>query len=543
MVSLTRETVADAVDTLAAEHDGTALRFEGRETTFDELAEGSTDFADGIAALGHQSGDPAAIWLPNRPQWFESYVGFARVGAPVVTVNTRYRTHELEYMLEDSETTTLVLQGQLLTRDFLDMLRDVCPAVDEVAPDELAAATDLALERVVVLDPDGDTDVPRGAYTYDEVIQRGRDAGALAADIDVSPDDPATVFYTSGTTSQPKGVIHDHVSTVTHPRAMVEWQRVDSDHTGIAVIPVCGVAGFDFSWANLLAGTTLVLQPTFDPEDAARAIEQQEVTYIAAVGEMYAAMMDTGRDLTSLERGSAWLVDQDDLDEIEATCEFPVDQPYGLSEGHSHMCLSPPDADADERHRAGGYPIHEDIEVTIRDPETGEDVGTDDPGELHLRGYVRMREYLNKPEKTAEEIDADGWLATGDMCEVADDGRMTYHSRIEDMLRLRGFRVTPQEVESAIEDHAAVERAQVVGVDRGDGEEVAVAFVRCADGQSVAESDLAAFMNEHVADYKVPSEFVFVDSFPTTESPNGVKIQRAELVDRAGRLVDPDRGT
>ncbi len=543
MPEIVERTVSDVFADVAADRDDTAIRFEGTDLSYSALAANGSAFAAGLASLGHEHGDPGAVWLPNRPEWFESYLGFAEIGAPVVTVNTRYRTHELEYMLEDSETTTLVLQGSLLSRDFLDMLESVCPAVAAVQPAELGDATDLPLERVVVLDPDDTTQVPSGAYRYDDVLARGRANPDASQDIAVSPDDPATVFYTSGTTSQPKGVLHDHVSTVTHPIVMADWLQVTDADTALAIIPVCGVAGFDFAWSTLLAGGTLILHPTFDPDAAATTIDEESVTYIAAVGEMYEAMFATDRDLTSLERGSAWLVDQDDLEAIEERCEFPVNQPYGLSEGHSHMCLSPFDAPKDERHTAGGPPLHEDIDIEIRDPDTGDRLDANEPGELYLRGYVRMMAYLNKPERTAEDIDDDGWLATGDMCEIDEDGRLRYLSRIQDMLRLRGFRVTPQEIERAIGNHEAVDMAQVVGVPRGDGEDVAVAFVRLIERDGVTESDLAAFMNEHVADYKVPSRFEFVEEYPTTESPNGEKIQRTELVNRARDMVEVSRST
>jgi fatty-acyl-CoA synthase len=541
MPQLVEQTVTEVFRQTATEHDGTAIRFDGADWSFADLDVAGSEFASGLAALGHEHGDPGAVWLPNRPEWFESYLGFAGVGAPVVTVNTRYRTHELKYMLEDSGATTLVLQGSLLTRDFLEMLRDVCPVVDEADPGELSDATDLPLERVVVLDSDGNANIPRAAYRYETVLERGRDADTRADEISVSPSDPATVFYTSGTTSQPKGVLHDHVSTINHPLVMADWLNVTPEDTALGIMPVCGVAGFDFAWSTLFAGGTLVLHESFRPAVASRAIEEESITYIVAIGEMYDGIMETNRDLTSLERGSAYLVNQNDLEAIESRCEFPVNQPYGISEGHSHMCLSPYDTSKEERHAAGGPPIHEDIEIEIRDPATDERVGTNEPGELYLRGYVRMLAYLNKPERTAKDIDENGWLATGDMCEIDTEGRLLYHSRIEDMLRLRGFRVTPQEVESAIQNHEAVDLAQVVGVPRGDDEDVAVAFVRLVESESLAESDLAAFMNEHVADYKVPSRFEFVDSFPTTESPNGVKIQRTELGERAGDLVEASR--
>jgi hypothetical protein len=131
MQRLVERTVTDIFDEVAADHEGTAIRFQGTDHSFEELRTAGREVADGLAALGHEKGDPGAVWLPNRPEWFEAYLGFAGVGAPVVTVNTRYRTHELEYMLEDSGATTLVLQGSLLDHDFLVMLREVCPSVDE----------------------------------------------------------------------------------------------------------------------------------------------------------------------------------------------------------------------------------------------------------------------------------------------------------------------------------------------------------------------------------------------------------------------------
>lgn len=538
MLEIVRETIPEAVDALAADGDGAAMRYEGSSFTAADLAETSRQFAGGVAALGHEKGEPAALWLPNRPEWFEAYTGFGRVGAPVVAVNTRYRTHELEYMLEDSGTTTLVMQGSFLTRDFVSMLRDICPAVDKVEPSELGAATDLALEHVVVLDPDGDAEVPRAARTYDEILAAGRDADTPLADVSVDPSDPATVFYTSGTTGDPKGVVHDHVSTVNHPRFKAEQLGATADDTALAIIPVVGVAGFDFAWSALLIGATLVLQSSFDGEAAAAAIESKKVTYIAAVGEMFEAMLGTDHDLTSLERGSVYLTDADQLATIEEVCEFPVCQPYGLSEGHSHMCISQPEAPREQRYAPGGPPIHEDIDIQIRDTETGAVRDPGEAGELYLRGYCRMVEYLNKPEKTAEDIDADGWLATGDAGEIDEQGHLLYHSRIDDMLRLRGFRVTPQEIGGAIQDHEAVDLAQVVGVPQDDSNEIAVAFVKLADGAGVDADELAAFMNDHVADYKVPSRFEFVDEFPTTESPNGVKIQRSKLADRADSMVN-----
>lgn len=528
----------DVVGEVASTREDTRmLQFADSGVTYGEVLAAGQQFARGMAALGHDPGEPAAIWLPNRPEWVSTHLGFACLGAPVVAVNTRYRSEELEYMLEDSGATTLVLQPSILTRDLFDILIEVCPAVDNVGPEALAAETDNGLERVVVVGSDESGSLPHAASRYAAVIERGATTDSRSRD--VAATDPCTVFYTSGTTSKPKGVVHDHVSTANHPYYVGQWFGLDDADVALAVLPICGVAGFDFTWSSILNGATTILQPHFDADETARVIEANEVSYFVGVGEMYEEIMATGRDLTSLRRVSVYLTNEDQMREIEATLGCPVVQPYGLSEAHSHMCMSQPTDPFDERILPGGPPIHAEIEVEVRDPETNERL-VDEPGELFVRGYSRMKEYLGNPEKTAEEIDHDGWLATGDLCEIDRRGVMRYYSRIDDMLRLRGYRVAPQEIEAVIDGHPGVDRSQVVAARSGEMGELPVAFVRAPAG-NVTGDQLRAYLNERVADFKVPREFVFIDEFPVTESPNGTKIQRGELADRAAALVgSPD---
>lgn len=533
-MELRNESIPSAFESVGDGTDQVAVRYDGDEHTYQDLREDARAFASAVSNAGHQRGDPVAVWLPNRPEWLHAFFGCSTLGSPVVSVNTRYRTNELEHILRDSEATTLVMQSSFLTREYLSMLEDVFPSVDAVPPGELADVPDTSLERVVVLDED-DASLPAAARRYEDVLE---DAGGDVSYESVTAEDPSAVFYTSGTTSEPKGVVHDHRNVVNHGRVMADWLGVDEGDEALGVMPLCGNGGFDFAMSALFAGATLVLQSHFDGEAAARAIQNHEVTYLLAIGEMYGAMMDTDYDLTSLERGAVYLTDRSQMAAIESRCSFPVAQPYGLTEARSHICIDPPGAPRADRYSPGGPTIHEDIEVQVRDPETGGVLAAGEVGEIYVRGYSRMREYLHNPERTAEAIDEDGWLATGDAGEIDEDGDLLYHSRLDDMLRLRGFQVRPQEIERAIEDHHDVERAQVVGTTDADGTSVAVAFVRLAERAELSAAEMRDFLNENVADYKVPAAFEWVDSYPTTKSPNGEKIQRSKLAERAGQLLD-----
>lgn len=517
-------------DVASSREDATALIYNGYGTTYEELLDEARRLARGLADIGHAHGEPLAIWLPNRPAWIVSYLAGTMLGAPVIGVNTRYREGELGHLIGDSGATTLILQPTFLDRDYLSTLGNVVPSGDADGDD------DSDLERFVVVDADG-ADLPTNATAFDAVTARGRDAPAL--DRAVEPSDPCTVFYTSGTTSRAKGVVHDHVSSANHPRAIAEWFGVTDDDTGLALLPICGSGGWDYAWSVLLAGGRLVLHSRFDAAAAATAIEEHGVTYLIALGEMYEGMLSTKRDLTSLERGSAFFRTGEALmRRIEERCGFPVIEPYGLSEAHSHICMSRPDAPFDDRIGKGGPPIDEGIEVSVHDPDTGEPLEAGSHGELCVRGYSRMDRYLHDDSGEASDLTAEGWLRTGDLGTVDQDGRLWYESRLDDALRLRGFLVAPSEIEATLESRPDVAEAHVVGVATDDGEEVPVAFVRATPDAATPSTDsITEFLYSQLADYKVPVRIEFVDEFPVTESANGPKVRKTELSDRAANLL------
>jgi fatty-acyl-CoA synthase len=256
---------------------------------------------------------------------------------------------------------------------------------------------------------------------------------------------------------------------------------------------------------------------------------------------MYLRTLDAaGEDWTaSLERGvTAFLTesyDPDTFERIEDGLGFPIVQPYGLSEANSQIFVGRPDAPMAERKRVGGPLVAAEQEAKVVDPETGERVAEGETGELCLRGYNVMTAYLGKPEATAEAIDEGGWLHTGDLCSREGE-LLEWHSRLDDALRVRGFLVTPREIEVAIDGIAGVEQSQVVGAPHERHGQVPVAFVRRSAPDLDAEALLDA-LAEQVADYKLPVHVEFVESFPRTEGPHGEKVQKHELRGRARDLV------
>jgi len=518
-----------------------ALVFDGEETTYGALLAEAEALAHGLSSLGVGPGDRVAVWLGNRPSWVTAQLAASYVGAALVAVNTRYRTHELAYMLEDSDCTALLTEKSFLSNDYLEMLADVVPEVQAHDPDSFDPESVPSLKTVVALEPHADYPAVRG---YEDVLDRGRasDGGSPASD----PEAPATVFYTSGTTSDPKGCLQSNRSLLNHSYNVGSHLGVTAEEVGLGVLPFCGVWGYNMFMSTLTHGVPLVIQTHFDPARTLELIEDYEVTYMSALATMLLRLKDdeafTPERVATLERGSTGFVtmgyDEQAFEELEAAFGFPLVQPYGLSEGNSQVFVGDPADPMERRKRVGGPPIHPEAEVRVVDPETGDPVDSGEEGELCIRGYNVMTEYHDKPSKTDEAFDDDGWLHTGDLGRRDGEGYVYYESRLDDALRVRGFLVTPRDIQTVIDEHPDVEVSQVVGAPHPRHGQVPVAFVKRA-APTVTEADLRAFLTDDVADYKVPEEIVFVEEFPRTDGPHGSKIQKTALRDRvAGRYQD-----
>ncbi|SDK91321.1 class I adenylate-forming enzyme family protein [Natronorubrum texcoconense] len=548
MLAWPEKTIYEGVASVASDRpDRTAVVFRGTDWSYAELLEESRALAHGLADLGVSAGDVVAVWLGNRPEWIVSQLATSFLGAAMVAVNTRYRTHELEYMLTDSVASVLVTEESLLGRNYHEMLETAVPELATQSPDSFAPGSIPALEGVVSLDSPSNLSALRG---YESVLETGRDRlggerrndGRNSLEPASDPTAPAAIFYTSGTTSDPKGCLQSNRSLLNHSAHVADHLGVTDEDVGVATLPFCGIWGYNTLFSHLATGATLVAKTHFDPEATLELVDEYDATALTGLGVMFERLLEhesfARSRVGTIERGVVGFVskgfDEALFERIEETFGFPVVQPYGLSEANSQIFVGDPADSMSRRKRVGGPPIHPAIDATIVDPETREELPTGEEGELALRGYLLADGYLGNPEATAEAFDESGWFYTGDLCTMDDDGYVYYRSRLDDALRTRGFLVAPREIAATVEEHPAVRSCEVVGAPHPRHGEVPVAFVVAADdrGFNVSAADLESFLDDRVADYKVPAAFEFVDEFPTTEGPNGEKVQKTLLRDR-----------
>jgi fatty-acyl-CoA synthase len=455
------------------------------------------------------------------------------VGSSVVAVNTRYRAHELEYILADSGCSLLFTESAFLGRDYLDLLAEAVPGIDE--PDPFPTESFPELEGVVAVE---ERPAFPGVTSHGAFLDSGRDQPVEPA---TDPLAPAALFYTSGTTGDPKGCLQSNRSLLNHSYAVGEHFGLDESDTALGMMPFCGIMGYNAFLSALVHGIPLVVLPAFDAEDALGAVDEHGVTYASGTDAMFERMLASPEfapsRVGSFARGAVFFAggfDDATFERIEEGFGFPVVQPYGLSEANSQVFVGDPSDPPEQRKGVGGPLVHPDEEeARIVDPETGETLDAGEQGELLLRGYNVMLGYHDKPEKTAEVLDDADWLHTGDLAERDEEGYLYYHARLDDALRVRGFLLTPRDVERAIETFDGVDRAQVVGVPHDRHGEVPVAFVTLREGVETDEATLHSFLDGRLADYKHPDGIHVLDSFPTTEGPNGVKVQKSALRERA----------
>jgi len=520
------------VDIANTHRDEPALITDDDTLTYGDLWERTRAFATGLADLGVSAGDTVAVWLGNRPEWILTQLAASYLGAAVVVVNTRYRRHELEYMLSDSGATVVVTEDSFLGTDYLEMLADVVPELAEASPKGFDSEDFEDLSEVIAVDPDNTYSAVRSIAS---VIETGQTSDA--PDPATDPDAPVTIFYTSGTTGDPKGCLHDSRSVLNHSYAVGEHFDIEPEDVGLTLLPFCGVMGYNYVFSLLTHGASAVIQPYFDAGRTAKNIATHDVTYLSGTDEMFTRTIDTAaftaEAADSLRAGAAFFAngyDEATFETIEDAVGFPIVQPYGSSEANSQVFVGDPADSQAQRKRVGGPLVNpNEQDARIVDPETGAELPPGERGELQVRGYNVLEEYLGKPEANEESFDG-GWLKTGDLCEHDEQGYFYFHSRIDDALRVRGFLVSPRDIEQAIDDHSDVAQSQVVGATHPRHGEVPAAFVRPAE--SISAETIHDYLAEHIADYKRPEDVIIIDSFPRAEGPHGEKIQKTKLRDR-----------
>ncbi|WNV76632.1 AMP-binding protein [Geodermatophilus sp. DSM 44513] len=520
---------------LAAEHGAVTCLVDGdRATSFAELDDRSRRLAAGLATLGVRRGDVVAAWLPNGTAWVELQFAAARLGAVVLSVNTKLRSHDVGQLLRQGRADVLALWPSFHGIDFLDVLGHLA----EDPPGWLRHV-------LLVGDPVDPDRVPPGirslARPYAELFGSGRHEQSAAA-----PDLLVNTFTSSGTTSAPKLVGHVHRALVGHAHAVADaFGYRAPDAVVLGMLPFAGVFGFNTLIAALAAGRPLVVQALFDGQEATGLIERHRVTHTTGADEMLRRILAAGdppERIGSL-REAAFASFGGDPHALVTAAEargMTFFQTYGSSEVQALMCYPPPGADVERRSLGGGVPVHPGISVRIRDTTTGELVAEGGgEGEIEIAGPNVSGGYLHQPDATAASRTDDGYFRTGDLGRLRPGRDMVYLARLGDALRLGGYLVAPVEIESYLETLPGVGTAQVVGVRRPEGD-VAVGFVVGDRSHALAEEELIASCRAELARFKVPRRILVVDGFPTTRSANGDKIQRVRLRETAAAVLDQE---
>ncbi len=539
MEAIRATSVGAAFDEVAARHaDREALVFHEQRITYRQLRERADRFAKGLIGLGVRRDDKVAVWMHNNPEWVYAFLGAAKMGAVFVPVNSRFKQQEVEYLLAQSDSTTLVFQDRQHTTDFEAILGELCPELKECAPGALRSARYPFLRNVICRAERA----PGGTFTVGELMALGERAVSSERLADaqsaVGPDDLFMIQYTSGTTAFPKGCMLPHSAVVRDVLAMGSNMALGSDDRIYCALPFNHVGGSLITMLmGLFAGATVVTTERFEASEALAIIERERCTAMNGVETMWAELLKhprlDGSDLATLKKG--WAIGSTEL--LRSVAErlgvTRFVNTYGLSEQTANTGTTKADDPLEHKLRWNGRP-HPGTEMKIIDPVTGKDLAAGQQGEICVRGYNVMRGYYRKEEETAKVTLEGGWLRTGDLGLMDEAGNFRFTGRAKDMLRVGGENVSAIEVEGFIFQHPAVRQVQVVGVPDPRLVEVPMAFVQLKEGQACREEEIIEFCRGRLAKFKIPRHVRFVTEFPLTASG---KVQKHKLREEASRSL------
>jgi long-chain acyl-CoA synthetase len=510
----------DEVFAIAAKAHGERthlIETDGTRISYAQIFHDAKRFAAVLIEAGIAPGDRVACFIQNSPTLYQFFIGCARAGAIAVPMNVLNTARENEALFADCAPGALVADAALL------------PALpDRILPD--------ALELRLVAGPAGAA--ANSWRSYEDALA-GAEPGP--PDSRSRPDTAAMISYSSGTTGRPKGIVLGHSQLLVNARLVVEALGYRPDDRFLTVLPSFHLFGyaFDFLYCGLVGGTMVVMR-AFHPEAALELIERERVTVLAGVPTMFVAMFDPAT-LGDLDVSSLRLIDVGGgpvpvslVRTLKDKIGIDTVESYGLTEISPVASVQLPGQPAPD---GSCGPVLNGIEVRVVDGD-GEDVRIGEPGELLFRSDTFMLGYWNQPELTQETLRG-GWLHTGDVGRLDEDGNIFILDRIKDMIVTNGYNVFPKEVETVLFSHPAVQAAAVVGVPHKVRGEDVIAYVIGAPGQSAATNELIEHCRQNLARFKVPRAVTFVDELPLTVSG---KIRRFRLREMQGQGGGQSKG-
>lgn len=527
-------TLGKVLSLLAKEHkDGIALKYSdsGYELTWEGLNREAEAIAKGFLKLGIKKGDHVGIWATNVKEWVLTLFSAAKIGAILVTVNTNYKIYEVEYLIKQSDTKALVMIDGFKDSNYVDIINELIPSLKDSSDGKVNTDRFPVLERVIFA---GDR-VPDGMLAFERLKEIGKSVSdeTLREAMDkCDPHDVINMQYTSGTTGFPKGVMLTHYNILNNGKTIGDGMRFTENDKLCICVPMFHCFGLVLAMmACITHATTMCPVDYYQPLKVMRTIQNEQCTAVHGVPTMFIGMLEHPEFKnfkfnlrTGIMAGSPCPIAV--MKQVIADMGMSeIVIVFGQTESSPGCTMTTTDDSLDVRVNTVGRAFP-GVECKIVDPETGETLGPNVPGEFCARGYNIMRGYYKMEAATKQAIDKDGWLHTGDLCTVDEDGYYKVVGRIKDMIIRGGENIYPKELEDFIYTHPKVKDVQVIGVpSKQYGEEI-MAVIILKDGMTATEEEIKTYVREHMARHKTPKYVQFVESFPM----NGAgKIQKFKM--------------
>ena len=511
--------------------------------TYAQFRRDVDDFARALVSLGVRPGSKVSVWATNVPAWYITFWATVKIGAVLVTVNTAYKSHELEYLLRQSDTHTLVMIDRALDSDYQGIINELCPEIASATPGEPLHCKRLPFLRNVITVGFRQ----KGCLTFEEAMARKDKVpyevvAEMAAE--VRPDDVCNMQYTSGTTGFPKGVMLTHYNVVNNGKCIGDRMGLSTADRMMIQVPMFHCFGMVLSMTSSIThGATLCPMPYFSAKSSLSCINQEHITCFNGVPTMFIAMFnhpdyrktDFSYMRTGIMAGSGCPPElmrrAARPDEMNMRGIVSV---YGQTETAPGCTMSSWTDDIDVRCDTVGYPFPH-VECKVVDPETGERVPAGVNGEFCSRGYNTMKGYYKMPDSTTQAIDKDGWIHSGDLACMDENGNYHITGRLKDMIIRGGENIYPKEIEEFIYTHPSVKDVQVIAIPDVKYGEEAMACIVLKEGCELTEPQMREYITARLARHKVPRYIEFVEGFPMNAAGKILKYKmREEFIEKLG---------
>jgi fatty-acyl-CoA synthase len=529
----TGKTIGAALDEAAERYgDKVATVFQNVRVTYNQLKQTADLVARGFLSLGIGKGDKVAIWMAGYAEWAYAYFALARIGAIMVPVNTRYRPEEVEYVLNKSKASMLILKEEP-NKDYLRLLQELAPGVGEAA-DAIPNEKVPYLRNIVV----SSQRKLVGCLTFDDLKSLG--TGVSEATLNqaagkVTSEDIAMIQFTSGTTATPKGAMLYHVAMLRGAYYGSQVLKLTEADRFFSPQPFFHVGGsIKVMLAPIVSGCTMIVQPYFDAGAALELMERYHCNVLMGHQPHFIEYLnhpDLKKRKLVLDKGMIFASPEVNKRVYDVMGIKKLISPYGLTETHIGGTACEMDDPLELRMATVGRPMP-GVEIGIRQPDGKEFLPAGEPGEVCFKGWCVTKGYFDDPQKTKETLDDEGWFRTGDLGVIGSDGYLRLVGRIKDMIRVGGENVAAADVEAVLLKHDAVKQAVAVGMADNRLVEVVAVFIELKADKRVGEQEVIDYCRQHLASFKVPRLVIFVNDWPMTGAG---KIQRYVLKETRAR--------